>query len=207
MYRTLYADPPWRFTHRTGKSAPEHGRLFRYETLSNAEIARIRVPLAEHAHCYLWVPMALIPVGLEVLAAWGFTYKTSLIWEKITKAGLPDARGMGFYFRTVTECLLFGVKGTLRTRESGRRQINLFRAPATGHSRKPVTVYDAIEACSYPHYLELFATQPRRGWSQVGAQLPVCGPAWHPGGEIMGGQVRVYGWELAIDPGAPEARP
>ena len=113
-FGTVLVDPPWRFTNRTGKVAPEHRRLARYETLSFEEIGSL--PLADHvietAHCYLWVPNALLPHGLEVLAAWGFEYKTNLIWHKVRKDGGSDGRGVGFYFRNVTEIILFGVRGT-----------------------------------------------------------------------------------------------
>src|SRR3989338_9103671 len=91
-YKTILADPPWRFTNRTGKVAPEHRRLSRYETLSLDEIKEIPVSdvAEEKSHLYLWVPNALVPEGLEVMKAWGFQYKTNLVWHKIRKDGGPD---------------------------------------------------------------------------------------------------------------------
>src|SRR6266436_3733343 len=106
--------------------APEHRRLSRYRTLTTDEIAALPVSrvLAETAHLYLWVPNALLPDGLRVLEAWGFTYKTNLIWHKVRKDGGPDGRGVGFYFRNVTEVILFGVRGkNARTLAPGRRQV------------------------------------------------------------------------------------
>lgn len=80
---------------------------------------------ADTAHLYLWVPNALLPEGIKVLEAWGLTYKSNLVWHKIRKDGGPDGRGVGFYFRNVTELVLFGVRGkNTRTLAPGRRQMN-----------------------------------------------------------------------------------
>lgn len=171
--RTVLADPPWRFLNRTGKVAPEHKRLARYETMSLDEIAGLRIgDLVEpKAHLYLWCPNALLEWGLRVMEAWGFTYKTNLIWFKIRKDGGPDGGGVGFYFRNVTEVILFGVKGKMRTLDPGRRQVNLIASRKREHSRKPDELYDVIEACSPGDYLELFARHRRRGWWQSGIEL------------------------------------
>lgn len=173
QFGTVLADPPWRFLNRTGKVAPEHRRLSRYETLSVQEIAEI--PVAKHvnevAHCYLWVPNALLPDGLSVLSSWGFEYKTNLIWHKIRKDGGSDGRGVGFYFRNVTELILFGVRGKgARTLEAGRRQVNLIATRKREHSRKPDEQYDIIESCSRGPYLELFGRGRREGWTFWGNQ-------------------------------------
>jgi len=169
-FSTVYADPPWRFHNRTGKMAPEHQRLLRYPTLTLEEILALPVNqlAASQAHLYLWVPNALIAEGLEVMRRWGFTYKTNLVWYKVRKDGGPDGRGVGFYFRNVTELILFGVRGKMRTLESGRRQVNLLCSRKREHSRKPDEIYDLIEQCSPGPYLELFARHPRRGWTQWG---------------------------------------
>lgn len=156
---TILADPPWQFTNRTGKVAPEHKRLRRYGTLTLEQIKEIPVSLAcaDQCHLYLWVPNALLREGLEVMQAWGFTYKTNIVWHKIRKDGGPDGRGVGFYFRNTTELVLFGVRGRLRTLAPGRRQVNIIKARKREHSRKPDELYDIIEACSPGPYLELFA--------------------------------------------------
>ncbi len=169
-FSTVYADPPWRFQNRTGKMAPEHQRLLRYPTMTLEEILELPVNrlAAAEAHLYLWIPNALIAEGLEVMRRWGFTYKTNLVWYKVRKDGGPDGRGVGFYFRNVTELVLFGVRGSMRTLHPGRRQVNLIPRRKREHSRKPDDVYDIIEACSPGPYLELFARHPRRGWVQWG---------------------------------------
>lgn len=125
------------------------------------------------AHLYLWVPNALLAEGLAVMAAWGFTYKTNLVWFKIRKDGGPDGRGVGFYFRNTTELLLFGVRGKCaRTLAPGRRQVNVVATRKREHSRKPDEIYPIIEACSPGPFLELFARNRRKGWTVWGDQAP-----------------------------------
>lgn len=174
-YNTIYADPPWRFENRTGKVAPEHKRLTRYETMTFAEIASLPVSdiAAEKAHLYLWCPNALLPEGLEIMDAWGFEYKTNLVWEKVRKDGQPDGRGVGFYFRNVTEMLLFGIKKNSmpnRTLDPARSQVNLIRSMKREHSRKPDEIIPIIENCSQAPRIELFCRGVRDGWDCWGNQ-------------------------------------
>ena len=181
-FGTILADPPWRFANRTGKMAPEHRRLARYETLSMEEIAGLPVRdfVADVAHCYLWVPNALLPYGLATLEAWGFQYKTNLVWFKVRKDGGPDGRGVGFYFRNVTEVILFGVRGKkARTLGPGRSQVNLIASRKREHSRKPDEQYELIESCSWGPYLELFGRGIREGWTVWGEQAEKgYAPTW-----------------------------
>jgi N6-adenosine-specific RNA methylase IME4 len=172
-FATVLADPPWRFQNRTGKMAPEHRRLSRYGTMDLDQIKALPVAdvTAATAHLYLWVPNALLPEGIAVLNAWGFAYKSNLVWHKIRKDGGSDGRGVGFYFRNVTELILFGVKGkNARTLAPGRRQVNYLGTQKREHSRKPDQLYDIVEACSPGPYLELFARGTRKGWSGWGNQ-------------------------------------
>ena len=172
-YSTVLCDPPWRFANRTGKVAPEHKRLARYDTMDLREIAALPVGdlVAPKSHCYLWVPNALVAEGLAVMAAWGFTYKALIVWAKRRKDGGPDGRGVGFYFRNTTELVLFGTKGNLRTLAPARRQVNIIESRKREHSRKPEELYDVIERCSPGPYVELFARHPRQGWSSHGDGL------------------------------------
>ena len=169
-YATILVDPPWQFQNRTGKMAPEHKRLLRYPTMTLPEIQSLPVArlAAENAHLYLWVPNALLREGLDVMQAWGFAYKTHLVWVKVRKDGGPDGRGVGFYFRNVTELILFGTRGRMRTLAPGRRQVNMLQTCKREHSRKPDELYDIIEACSPGPWLELFARFCRPGWRQWG---------------------------------------
>jgi N6-adenosine-specific RNA methylase IME4 len=172
-FGAILIDPPWRFTNRTGKVAPEHRRLARYETMSTEDLALLPVgELAGSAsHLYLWCPNALLGDGLHLLNAWGFTYKTNLVWYKVRKDGGPDGRGVGFYFRNVTEMVLFGIKGKIRTLPPGRRQTNILVHRKREHSRKPPSLHKIVEECSPGPHLELFARERRRGWHQWGDQV------------------------------------
>jgi N6-adenosine-specific RNA methylase IME4 len=189
-FATILADPPWQFQNRTGKVAPEHRRLSRYGTLGLSDIKSLPVAqvAAEVAHLYLWVPNALVPEGLQVMAKWGFQYKSNLVWHKIRKDGEPDGRGVGFYFRNVTELILFGVRGqNARTLPPGRRQVNFLKTQKREHSRKPDEFYSIVEACSPDPRLELFARGSRPGWTAWGDQANEYTPDWptysnHSGG-------------------------
>lgn len=182
-YKTIYADPPWQFQNRTGKVAPEHKRLMRYETMTLSDIKALPVEnaAAEKSHLYLWVPNALLPEGLEVMKAWGFEYKTNIIWEKVRHDGQPDGRGVGFYFRNVTEILLFGIRGDKnRTLDPARSQVNLIRTMKREHSRKPDEIIPIIESCSPGPYLELFARGDRENWDMWGNQADSSyEPSWN----------------------------
>ncbi len=180
-FGTILADPPWQFQNRTGKMAPEHKRLSRYPTMGLDEICDLPVEAiaASRAHLYLWVPNALLPDGLKVMEHWGFKYKSNLIWYKVRKDGGPDRRGVGFYFRNVTEILLFGVRGKdVRTLAPGRSQENILATQKREHSRKPDEQYDLIEACSWGPRLEMFARGPRKGWTVWGNQAEDYAPDW-----------------------------
>jgi N6-adenosine-specific RNA methylase IME4 len=146
------------------------------------EIAALPVAavVAPTAHLYLWVPNALLPFGLMVMQAWGFEYKTNIIWHKLRKDGGSDGRGVGFYFRNVTEMILFGVRGkNARTLAPGRRQVNYIGSRKREHSRKPGEQYQIIEACSPGPYLELFSRGSRAGWSVWGKEAEEnYQPAW-----------------------------
>jgi N6-adenosine-specific RNA methylase IME4 len=170
-FGAILADPPWRFQNATGKVAPEHRRLRRYATMSVAEIAALPVAsiAADPAHLYLWSPNAMLAEAMDVMRAWDFTYKTVIIWHKVRKDGGSDGRGVGFYFRNVTEMVLFGVRGrNARTLAPGRRQVNLMASRKREHSRKPDELYDIIEACSPEPWVELFARGRREGWKAHG---------------------------------------
>lgn len=179
-YQTILADPPWRFTNRTGKVAPEHKRLSRYDTLSLEEIMEMPVSkvAGKNSHLYLWVPNALLIEGIKVLEAWGYKYKSNLVWHKVRKDGGPDGRGVGFYFRNTTELILFGTRGSMRTLAPGRSQVNIIRSQKQEHSRKPDELYSIIENCSPGPHLEIFARGSRKGWDVFGNQAEQYEIGW-----------------------------
>jgi N6-adenosine-specific RNA methylase IME4 len=181
VFACILADPPWQFINRTGKMAPEHRRLSRYGTMNLAEISALPVEKisAATSHLYLWVPNALLPEGLAVMNAWGFSYKSNIVWHKLRKDGGSDGRGVGFYFRNVTELLLFGVRGkNARTLAPGRTQVNYLGTRKREHSRKPDEMYEIIEACSPGPRIELFARGPRADWTVWGNQSADYEPTW-----------------------------
>lgn len=180
-FSTILADPPWQFQNRTGKMAPEHKRLSRYSTMTLQDIKDLPVEAIteERSHLYLWVPNALLAEGMQVMEHWGFKYKSNLIWYKIRKDGGPDRRGVGFYFRNVTEMILFGVKGkNIRTLQPGRSQENIISSRKREHSRKPDEQYKIIESCSWGPYIELFGRGTRKGWTTWGNQAEEYTPNW-----------------------------
>jgi len=201
--KTILADPPWQFSNRTGKVAPEHRRLRRYETMTNSDIMELPVAqvASSQSHLYLWVPNALIADGLEVMRRWGFTYKSNIVWYKVRKDGGPDRRGVGFYFRNVTELVLFGIRGKKnRTLAPGRTQPNIMVSRKREHSRKPDELYQIVEACSPGPYLELFARTHRPGWLSWGNEVESPRMPKHRGYSHDGFEVR-----LSID--TPIVRP
>jgi N6-adenosine-specific RNA methylase IME4 len=172
-FGTILADPPWQFQNRTGKVAPEHKRLNRYGTMTLEDICELPVGAIadDPSHLYLWVPNALLPDGLRVMEAWGYRYISNIVWHKVRKDGGSDGRGVGFYFRNVTELLLFGVRGkNARTLAPGRSQVNLLATRKREHSRKPDEQYKIIEDCSWGPRIELFSRGTRDGWTVWGNQ-------------------------------------
>jgi N6-adenosine-specific RNA methylase IME4 len=194
-FGAILADPPWRFVNRTGKVAPEHRRLARYDTLTTDEICALPVSglAAQKSHLYLWVPNALLAEGLRVMDRWGFEYKSNLVWHKVRKDGGSDGRGVGFYFRNVTELVLFGVRGGMRTLDRGRSQVNLLATCKREHSRKPDELYEIIESCSPGPYLELFARYPRDGWSvwgdEASSEVQPRGRRYRGYGDVLAGHI------------------
>jgi N6-adenosine-specific RNA methylase IME4 len=192
-FGTVLADPPWQFENKTGKIAPEYRRSSRYDTMTLQEIEALPVSqiAAPVSHLYLWCPNALLPQGLSAMKAWGFTYKSNLVWHKVRKDGHSDGRGVGFYFRNVTELVLFGIRGNnARTRPAGRRQVNYLAVRKREHSRKPDELYPIIEACSPEPYLELFARGTRPNWTVWGDEAD---DSYRP-------QWKTYAYNSAVDP-------
>jgi N6-adenosine-specific RNA methylase IME4 len=140
-------------------------------TLDDIRALPVAQATKETAHLYLWVPNALLPYGLDVMQAWGFQYKSNIVWRKIRKDGGSDGRGVGFYFRNVTELILFGTRGkNARTLQPGRTQVNYIQSRKREHSRKPDEQYEVIESCSRGPFLEMFGRGPRKGWATWGNQ-------------------------------------
>jgi len=156
-YKTILADPPWKYGKGWGWGAGEY-----YPLMTVNEIASLIIPIADNAHLYLWSPNAMLPNALRVMNAWGFDYKTCVTWVKTRSI-------FGYYFKGQTEHLLFGLRGSLPPMD--RRQVTVIFADIGRHSEKPTQAYEAIEAVSPPPYLELFARKKRGGWDAWGNEI------------------------------------
>jgi N6-adenosine-specific RNA methylase IME4 len=154
-FRTLCIDPPWTYAVHLERSQPT------YSTMSQKELLALPVNswADEQAHLYLWSTNTNLPDAFELMEAWGFKFVTMLTWVK-------TSFGLGTYFRTTTEHVLFGVRGRLLTRV--RNLGTHFTAPKTRHSVKPDVFYQMVEQTSYPPYLDVFARKRRPGWTVWG---------------------------------------
>ncbi len=165
-YKTVYADPPW---NESGAGKIKRGADKHYDLMKTSAIRALPVSylVAPNAHLYLWVTNNFLPDGLDVLRAWGFTFKTVITWAK-------DRIGIGQYFRGQTEQCLFGVRGVLPYKiKDGKRQqgSTLLTAPRTVHSAKPPEMIQLIERVSYAPRLEMFARGCEVDWDSWGNEL------------------------------------
>jgi N6-adenosine-specific RNA methylase IME4 len=161
-YRLLYADPPWRYEHvKTESRAIEN----QYPTMDLEAICQLEVPAADDAVLFLWATPPKLAEALQVIDAWGFTYRTCAVWDK-------EQIGMGYYFRQQHELLLVGARGEAPVPDAPLRLPSLFRSKRSEHSEKPTFVYGYLEAM-YPGFtehdrVELFNRDHRDGWAQWG---------------------------------------
>lgn len=172
QFSTFVADPPWRYGNTSTRGAAED----HYPTMTIEELCDlgvVRDTAADQAHLYLWTTAGHLPEAFKVMEAWGFDYKTYLVWVK-------PQMGMGNYFRVSTELVLFGVRGGMRTNDRGI--MNYFTAKRSAHSAKPLAFHDLVMKASPGPYLELFArcqaderlvctcSKCRHGWETWGNQ-------------------------------------
>ncbi|MBU2634690.1 MAG: ParB N-terminal domain-containing protein [Nanoarchaeota archaeon] len=160
IYDVVYADPPWKYNYKA-RGNPE----FHYPLMNDEEIWALKIPVAENAILFLWATNPKLPEALKTIEKWGFTYKTNFVWVK-------NKFGTGFYVRGQHELLLIATKGNIPTPVNDKRPSSIIEASAREHSRKPVEVYDIIEAM-YPNrkYVELFARNNREGWVSWGDEI------------------------------------
>lgn len=165
--RLLMADPPWHF----GDTLPGRGRgaAKHYPCMTVEEICAYPLPpLADDCLLLLWRVAAMQEEALRVVREWGFTLKSEIIWEKLTKNGKQHF-GMGHYVRVAHEVCLIGVRGRVKVADRAVR--SSFSAPVGIHSQKPDEIYAIAERLSAGPYVELFARRSRKGWQQFGNQL------------------------------------
>lgn len=166
-FGAILVDPPWetlggKKSVKANLDSEDDSGADLLETLKSLPIENLAAPTS---HLYLWVPNELLPLGLDLLSSWGFSYKSNLIWYKVKKDGGADKRGPNKYFRDVTEVILFGVRGkNARTLSPGRTQVNLIKGTKENPFSKPEQQYKVIESCSNGPFIEIFSTSNRKGW-------------------------------------------
>ena len=158
-YRTVYADPPWKYGKGWGWGAEEYYPLMPLAAIKELPVSSI---VTDNAHLYLWTPNSLIPIALEVMSDWGFKYKSVITWVK-------NRSIFGYYFKGQTEQLLFGVKGSMPVLD--RCLTTVIDGRIMRHSQKPESAYQLIERASPTPRVELFARQTREGWDSWGLEI------------------------------------
>ena len=158
-YSTIMADPPWNINQQGKRGAASHYDLM---TLDDIKIMPVADFCTEDAHLWLWVTNGLLKEGIEVMEAWGFTYRSPFFWIK-------PRLGLGNYLRNASETVLFGTRGKAPIKF--KAQPNWLFAPLQDHSHKPEEQYAIIERCSPGPYLELFARRHQPGWDAWGNQI------------------------------------
>jgi N6-adenosine-specific RNA methylase IME4 len=178
LYGVLYADPPWRFEPRSRVSGMDRSADNHYGTMATDEIAALKVPVAKDCILYLWATAPMLDVAIDVLRAWGFTYRTHLVWVK-------DRTGTGYRVRNKHEVLLIGTRGEVPAPVPGDQPMSAIHEPEAGdvieapvgrHSEKPEVFAEMIER-EFPNVpkLELFARRPRAGWDTWGNEVSEAG--------------------------------
>lgn len=161
LYGVIYADPPWQYYN----GGPRGGIDAQYATMSDSEICALKVPADKDCVLYLWATMPRLPVALDVINAWGFSYKAGAVWDK-------ERLGIGYWFRGQHELLLVGVRGDVHPPLPEHRIRSVIRAPIGKHSSKPDYVRDQIEKW-FPNVrrLEMFSRLKRPGWDVFGNEV------------------------------------
>lgn len=168
-FPTITLDPPWPETGGGGRGTGKH-----YETVSVQKMPQLILMAepfepADDAHMYLWTTTMHLQKSMWLMGMLSFQYTAIFPWVKT-----GSQIGMGYYFRTKAEYVLFGVRGQgSKVRTKDRNVIGLIEAPRREHSRKPQEFYDLVEARSFGPYLELFARPdaPRPGWTYWGNEV------------------------------------
>lgn len=164
-YGVIYADPPWSF-EVYGEGGKNRSAENHYPVMDLAAIKALPVPAASDAVLFLWATGPMMPQALEVLRAWGFEYRSQLVWVK------PRA-GTGYWARSSHELLLIGVSGDVPAPAPGMQPESVVEAPLGRHSEKPEIFAEIIEKM-FPNLpkVELFSRSPRPGWAAMGNEMP-----------------------------------
>lgn len=162
-YAVLYADPPWRYEHPVSTSRAIENQ---YPTMTLGELLDLQPPAAPDSVLFMWATSPKLADALTLMSAWGFEYRTCMVWVK-------DRIGMGYYARQQHELLLIGRRGKLGVPREPARPASVIYAPRARHSEKPKQVYGVIEAM-YPDAtrIEMFARSARPDWDAWGNEAP-----------------------------------
>ena len=176
-YNVIYADPPWTFATYSAKGKGRSPEAH-YDCMGFADICRIPVAdwAAENSILLLWVTDPLLPRGLELIEAWGFTYKTvGFYWAKLNKRASTEQfdeksffTGLGYWTRANAEQCLLATRGSPKRLAKDVRR--LIVSPRREHSRKPDEIHERIERLAAGPYLEMFARTTHTGWDSWGNQ-------------------------------------
>jgi N6-adenosine-specific RNA methylase IME4 len=166
FYGCILAEPPWSFKVYSEITGQDRGACNHYPTMTLADIKALKIPAAKDAVLFLWATVPMLPQVLEVMAAWGFTYKSHFAWVK-------DKCGTGYWSRNKHELLLIGTRGHVPCPAPGTQFDSVIEAPRGRHSEKPVIVREMI-ARMFPNTpkLEMFARGERvAGWDFHGNEI------------------------------------
>lgn len=180
-YRTILADPPWDINQRGKRGAIQHYDLMSLDRIKAMPIADL---CEDNSHLYLWVPNGLLQEGLDVVKAWGFTFRSPIYWIK-------PRLGLGNYIRNASETMLFATRGKAPVRFHA--QPNWLFCPLQKHSQKPEEQYAIIERLSHGPYLELFARHRQPGWDCWGFEAPGGSDIVIPGYDVPKYSDKVHG--------------
>ena len=169
-FQTIVADPPWPFGDKLPGKSRGAEKNYKVMSLSNIKdfLYHNNIHVAENSRLFLWRVASMQKEALDVMDAWGFTPKSEIVWLKKTSSG-KRWFGMGRQVRNEHEICLIGTKGKPKTLDKSIR--STFEAPYTRHSGKPDIFFSIVEKLSSSPYLELFARNERKNWSQIGDEL------------------------------------
>ena len=156
-YEVIYADPPWSYDN----SGFNQSAASQYPTMSVDKICQLDVKrlCTDNSILFMWATSPLLPEALEVIKAWGFEYKASMVWVK------DRAPGMGWWVNTKHELLLMAsMPSALNVNHPAKKFDSVIEAPVTRHSAKPDVFYELIEEMYAGPKIELFARNKRQGW-------------------------------------------
>ena len=161
-FDVIYADPPWRYDFAETSNRKIENQ---YTTMDNNDIANMKVPAKDNCVLFMWATAPKLIEALDVMKAWGFTYKTHAVWDK-------QKIGMGYWFRGQHELLMVGVKGKFSPPDSTIRISSVIKEERSKHSKKPDSIADYIDLAYYnKSKIELFCREPRSGWYSFGNQI------------------------------------